>query len=95
MFEIEAQPVTDPKVDSKAAAARVTEFLALYQRFTAGTRWINRGYMDRGWTAGRHGFDPKFETDIKDFEIKVVEPMDRLWSQMTEDERTAAQPQKL
>lgn len=67
------------------------EFSALWRRFEAGTRWICQGYVQRGWTAARHGFDPKFEADIKEFEEKIIKTMDKVWAEMSEEERKAAE----
>lgn len=71
--------------------AKVSAFQALYRKFITGTAWVERGYAQRGWMSGRHGFDTRFETDIKDFEEKVVKPMDAVWAELNEAERKATE----
>ena len=69
---------------------RVKTFLSLYEKFKKSAAWINDQYVKRGWSAGRRGVDPYFETDIKDFEEKVVRPLDAAWLELTAEERASS-----
>jgi len=70
-------------------------FDTLYKRFRSGLTWINQGYLKRGWIYGNRTIDSKFESDIKEFETKVVAPMELEWQKLTESEKEKYEPAKI
>ena len=73
----------------------MTQFEELYKRFKQGLAWINEGYVKRGWVRGKHGLDPAFERDIKEFETSVVEPMEAEWRKFTIEEKRSYETKRL
>lgn len=53
------------------------KFKAIYKRFVDGTRWIN-DRMAKGIN---------IEKDKADFQRTVVEPMDAMWAEFSEEDR--------
>ena len=58
-------------------AVRFDKYKALYKRFVDGTRWIN-DKMAKGINA---------DQDKADFNRLIVEPMDALWAEFTDEEK--------
>ncbi len=58
-------------------AVRFDKYKALYKRFIDGTRWIN-DKMANGINA---------DWDKADFNRLVVEPMDAMWAEFTDEEK--------
>ena len=58
-------------------AVRFDKYKALYKRFIDGTRWIN-DKMANGINA---------DQDKADFNRLVVEPMDAMWAEFTDEEK--------
>jgi hypothetical protein len=65
----------------------LTRFKELHSRFIKGLKWINDGYVKRGWTHNNRTIDPSFETDIKIFKDEVVRPMDEAYRLLTANEK--------
>lgn len=71
--------------------AAIQAFVELWVKFKRGGLWIQNGYASRGWNGPVRTFDPKFERDIKDFEIIVQKPLDAAWQLLTGAERKEAE----
>ncbi len=54
-----------------------SKYKALYRKFVNGTRWIN-GQMAKGINVDK---------DKADFMRSVVEPMDALWAEFTDEDK--------
>lgn len=54
----------------------------LFDKFRKGTDWINKYIKTKGRTAF-------IEHKMNDFEAQVMEPLDRAWELLTEDQRAA------
>ena len=57
--------------------SKFKRFESLYKRFVDGTRWINE-QMARGVNV---------ERDKDEFKRFVVEPMDKMWGELTQSEK--------
>jgi len=57
--------------------SKFKRFESLYKRFVDGTRWINE-QMARGVNV---------ERDKDEFKRFVIEPMDKMWGELTQSEK--------
>ena len=65
----------------------LSEFDPLYRRFQRALEWINDEYRRRGYDTRRILLDANFQKDIKEFNDRVVVPMDQAWTQLTPSEK--------
>ena len=73
---------------------RTERFRVLWAMFKKGSEWINQEYETHILPDGKRHYDPHLETQIKRFDDEVMKPMDILWSEMTDRERSACDPMK-
>ena len=72
------------------AAPRESElrrFRDLFTAFEAGKRWINQQYKTHLFPDGARRYNPELEKNIKRFETTIVAEMDKLWLDLTPEER--------
>lgn len=58
-----------------------------YDRFKKATKWIEDEYKRLGWTHSYRTFNPEFESDIKEFELLVLNPLEEAWSKLSDEEK--------
>ena len=58
-----------------------------YERFKKSTKWIESEYMRLGWTHNYRTFNPDLETDIKEFELLILSPLEEAWSKLSYEEK--------
>lgn len=65
----------------------LAEFNPMYERFKQAVAWINAEYKKRGYKASVINLDSKFQSDLKEFDLKVQDPMDKAFNELTPLER--------
>lgn len=59
------------------------EFLKRHDKFIQAVRWINKQYE----ILGAKVYEPGFQIALKEFDEKVVKPLEESWQKLSQKER--------